>query len=84
MDVAGGTYDVTVDDTDGSATYIQTTGISANTELDNLTHLSFATGTIGKGTFYVDNVSAVPIPGSLLLLGSGIAGLMAIRRRFKK
>jgi len=83
IDVACGTYDVTVDETydDHTTDVITTLGVAANADLDSLTHLSFATGTTGNGTFYVDNVSAVPIPGSLLLLGSGIVGLVAIRRR---
>jgi len=30
------------------------------------------------------NAGAVPVPATLLLFGPGLAGLAAIRRRFKK
>ena len=85
VDVLGRTYDVTVDDTYGSATYIKTVGIAANANLGSLRYLSFAIGEgEGKGTFYVDNVSAVPIPAAVYLLGTGLIGLVIIRRRNKK
>jgi type II secretory pathway pseudopilin PulG len=70
------TYDVWVNDT------LEATGVVAYTTKDSLTHISFAQWDDGAGTFYVDNV--VPIPGSLLLLGSGIIGLVVLRRRPKK
>ncbi len=37
-----------------------------------------------SGTFSNGTDSPVPIPASLLLLGPGIAGLAAVRRRFEK
>ena len=41
----------------------------------------------GTGDLLVDNfgtVAAVPIPGAVWLLGTGIIGLVGIRRKFKK
>lgn len=35
-------------------------------------------------TMYQGLITAVPIPGAVWLLGSGLVGLVAIRRRFKK
>lgn len=45
-----------------------------------------APGASGDTTFQIDNVgySSVPVPPSLLLLAPGLAGLIAVRRRFKK
>jgi hypothetical protein len=87
IDVLGGTYDVTVDDKyDLHTTDVLTaTGIAQYRDLDSLAALSFMVGgttdTFGNGTYYVDNVSAVPEPGTLLLLGSGLTWLVAMRRR---
>jgi hypothetical protein len=36
------------------------------------------------GYFRVDAVSSVPEPGTMLLLGSGVLGLVALRRKLKK
>ena len=38
-------------------------------------------GTITSATI---DISAVPIPGEVWLLGSGLIGLVGIRRRFQK
>ncbi len=90
VDVVGNTYDVTVDDKFDlhSNGILTTNGISAFRDLNSLTSLSFMVGgtgdVFGNGTFFVDNVSEVPIPGTLLLFGSGIIGLAGIRRKFKK
>ncbi len=37
-----------------------------------------------NGTFTVTDVSGVPVPPAILLLGSGLFGLMVMRRRLKK
>ena len=36
------------------------------------------------GTNYVVSSSAVPIPAAVWLLGSGLVGLVALRRRMRK
>jgi hypothetical protein len=90
IDVVGNTYDVTVDDKFDlhSNGILTTNGISAFSDLNSLTSLSFMVGgtgdVFGNGTFFVDNVSEVPIPGGIWLLGSGLIGIVGIRRKFKK
>jgi len=86
IDVLAGTYDVTVDDKydEHTTDVYSATGVSAYRDLDSLTDLSFMVGgptTFGTGTYYVDNVSAIPEPGTVLLLGSGLIWLVAMRRR---
>jgi len=84
INVAGGTYDVTVEGTGEDDTYIQETGITRYQDVgvESLSFYINGTGNqFGNGEYYVDNV-VVPIPGTLYLLGSGIIGLVAIRRRF--
>jgi len=46
----------------------------------NNNYLSFK----GSGTIGIDNFGAVPLPPAVWLLGSGLIGLVAMRRRFKK
>jgi hypothetical protein len=40
-------------------------------------------GFSGSGTIHVDNFSAVPIPGAIWLLFSGLVGLVGLRRKFQ-
>ena len=47
-----------------------------------LEYISFIADSDARGDFYVDNV--VPIPPAAWLLGSGLLGLVALRRRMKK
>jgi hypothetical protein len=37
----------------------------------------------GGATIYVDNFGAVPLPSAILLLASGLIGIVGIRRKFK-
>lgn len=51
----------------------------------NFSIIAFSGGQIiGQGTSVETSPSSVPIPGALMLLGPGLVGLAAIRRRFKK
>lgn len=90
IDVAGNTYDVTLDDkyNEHTSGIFTATDISAFSDLSSLTALSFMVGgagdAFGNGTFFVDNVSTVPIPGAMFLFGSGMIGLVGIRKKFKK
>lgn len=90
IDVVGNTYDVTVVDKYNlhSNGILTANGISAFSDIDSLTSLSFMVGgtedVFGNGTFFVDNVSGVPIPGGIWLLGSGLMGIVGIRKKFKK
>lgn len=38
---------------------------------------------LGAGLFGI-NISAVPVPGAIWLLGSGLIGLVGLRRKFRK
>jgi hypothetical protein len=46
------------------------------------TQLQFATGT--NAPTLVINTAAIPIPGAVWLLGSGLVCLMGVRKKFKK
>jgi hypothetical protein len=37
-----------------------------------------------NGYYLLDNFTAVPLPPAVWLLGSGLIGLVAVRRRMKK
>jgi len=57
--------------------------------INSLVNSDFASGQVGlfgnhltAGAF--DNVNVVPIPGTMLLLGSGLLGLAGLRLRFRK
>ena len=56
--------------------------VFTNGNFTDVTKLGFS----GQGTIYVDNfgVSAVPIPGAVWLLGSGLLGLAGLRRKLGK
>ncbi len=41
-------------------------------------------GFFGQGTLGFDPINEVPIPGAIWLLGSGLVGLVGLRRRFRK
>lgn len=79
IDVPNRNYDVYINNVlrgDDIAAY---SGYPANTPLE---YLTFSADSDGRGDFYVDNV--VPIPGALWLLGSGMLGLVFVRRRDKR
>jgi hypothetical protein len=67
---------VTLNITDGSLT--------VNTLIDPTGTLSGITGTGAFSATNYSTLSAVPIPGAIWLLGSGLAGLIPLRRRTRK
>ena len=79
IDVPNRNYDVYINNVlqgDDIAAY---SGYPTSTPLE---YLTFSADSEGRGDFYVDNV--VPIPGAVWLLGSGMLGLVVVRRRDKK
>ena len=50
---------------------------------DDRSRLEYLDGVRGIMTF-TDEMAAVPIPGAVWLLGSGLIGMVGIRRKFKK
>ena len=89
IDVLDNKYDVTVDDKYNlhSMGILTAADIPSFMNLNSLTSLSFMVGgtgdAFGNGTFFVDNVAATPIPAGIWLLGSGLIGIVGIRRKFK-
>jgi hypothetical protein len=81
----GGTIIQTLSNQDAFGYTDYTSTVQATASSEQLAFLAWN----NTGVFYLDDVSvngssaSVPIPPNVLLLGSGLIGLVGVRRRFK-
>jgi hypothetical protein len=73
-------------DLDSITSVFMDPGLTATVSGANITYITFEVSVTGDHGLFFDDLSftPIPIPGAVWLFGSGLIGLLGLRKRFKK